>query len=178
MPAATGRRHTEGSKRQRSNSAWRSPWFIGWIALIVVVLGVNVTMIVLAFVTNPGLVVDDYYERGRDVERTLATRRAEAPGWTMSLDTPADVAEDTATTIRFYVVDSAGQPVQPDRVTYYAYRPSDPAADFSVPMVEEAPGRYSAEVTFSISGLWDTLVAAQTEGQEVAFDQRIGVAAQ
>jgi len=162
----------------RTNSAWRSPWFIGWVGLIVVVLGVNVTMIVLAFVTNPGLVIDDYYERGRDVERTLATRRAEAPGWTMSLDTPADVAKNSATTVRFYVVDSAGQPVRPDRVTYYAYRPSDSSADFSAPMIEEAPGRYAAEVTFSISGLWDTLVAAETDGQEVAFDQRIGVADQ
>ena len=80
--------------------------------------------------------------------------------------------------MRFYVVDEAGQPVRPEAVTYYAYRPPDRSADFSVPMVEEAPGRYAAEVSFSMSGLWDTLVAAQTDGQEVAYDQRIGVADQ
>lgn len=178
MPAPSGRKPQPASKGPSSRSAWRSPWFLGWIGLILVVLAVNTTMIVLAFVTNPGLVVDDYYERGRDVERTLATRRAEAPGWTMSLDTPVDVAENSATTVRFYVVDSAGQAVRPDQVTYFAYRPSDPTADFSVPMIEEAPGRYAAEVTFPLSGLWDTLVAAQTDGQEVAYDQRIGVADQ
>ncbi|MEA3640299.1 MAG: FixH family protein [Lamprobacter sp.] len=161
---------------QGAESAWRSPWLRGWIGLVVVVLVVNATMITLAFVTNPGLVVDDYYERGRDVERSLMTRRAEAPGWTMSLDTPADVAVKRPTMVRFHVVDSVGQPVRPDQVTYYAYRPSDPSADFSLPMVEEAPGRYAAEVTFGLAGLWDTLVAAQTNGQEVAFDQRIGVA--
>lgn len=176
MSAASGQESPAAAAPQRSGSAWRSPWFVGWIALIVVVLGVNLTMIVLAFVTNPGLVVDDYYERGRNVERTLETRRAEAPGWTMSLDTPADVAEDAKTTVRFFVVDSAGQPVQPDQVTYYAYRPSDRTADFSRPMVEEAPGRYAAEVTFGLSGMWDTLVAAEIDGQEVVFDQRIGVA--
>lgn len=176
LPAASGRRPLATDAGKHSNSAWHSPWFLAWIGLIVVVLVVNTTMIVLAFVTNPGLVVDDYYERGRDVERTMATRRAAAPGWTMSLDTPADVTKNVATTVRFFVVDSAGQPVRPDKVTYYAYRPSDPSADFSVPMVEEAPGRYAAEITFVISGLWDTLVAAETEGQEVAFDQRIGVA--
>lgn len=175
-PASSDRRPQVASKGLFSSSAWRSPWFLGWIGLVVVVLGVNATMIVLAFMTNPGLVVDDYYERGRDVERTLTTRRAEAPGWTMSLDTPADIAKNRSTMVRFYVVDSAGQPVRPDQVTYYAYRPSDPSADFSVPMVEEAPGRYAAEVSFSLSGLWDTLVAAQTDGQEVAYDQRIGVA--
>ena len=176
MPAVPGRRPEAARAGERSNSAWRSPWFIGWIGLIGVVLAVNLTMIVLAFATNPGLVVDDYYERGRDVERSLATRRAEAPGWTMSLDTPADVAENAPTWVRFFVVDTAGQPVRPDRVTYYAYRPSDRSADFSVPMVEEAPGRYVAEVTFSMPGLWDTLVAAETKGQEIVFDQRIGVA--
>ncbi len=177
MPAS-GRQPQLASKGQRSSSPWRNPWFIGWIGLIVVVLGVNAIMIVLAFVTNPGLVIDDYYERGRAVERSLTTRRAEAPGWTMSLDTPADITKNRATVVRFYVVDSAGQPVRPDQVTYYAYRPSDPTADFSLPMVEEAPGRYAAEVSFSMSGLWDTLVAAQTDGQEVVYDQRIGVADQ
>jgi nitrogen fixation protein FixH len=161
----------------RANSAWRSPWVIGWLALVGVVLAVNATMILLAFLTNPGLVIDDYYERGRDVERTIATRLAEAPGWTMSLDTPSDVSEDRATKVRFFVVDQVGQPVRPDKVTYYAYRPSDRSADFSLPMVEEAPGRYVAEVNFPLPGLWDTLVAAETAGQEVAFDQRIGVAA-
>jgi nitrogen fixation protein FixH len=176
VPADSGRRPPSASAGQGGGSAWRSPWFIGWISLIVVVLVVYATMITLAFVTNPGLVVDDYYERGRAVERSLKTRRAEAPGWTMSLDTPADIAAEKPTIVRFFVVDSVGQPVRPDQVTYFAYRPSDPSADFSLPMVEEAPGRYAAEVTFALSGLWDTLVAAQTGGQEVAFDQRIGVA--
>jgi nitrogen fixation protein FixH len=161
--------------RERPNSPWRNPWVRAWIALVVVVLAVNATMIVLAFATNPGLVVEDYYERGRNVERTLVTRRAEAPGWTMSVDTPGDVTEGRATTVRFFVVDAAGQPVRPDAVTYYAYRPSDASADFSLPMVEEAPGRYAVEVSFPISGLWDTLVAAKTGDQEVTFDQRISV---
>ena len=43
-------------------------------------------------------------------------------------------------------------------------------------MVEEAPGRYAVEVSFRLSGLWDTLVAAEAGEQEVVFDQRIGVA--
>jgi len=166
-----------GTGPERANSAWRNPWVRAWIALVVVVLAVNATMIVLAFATNPGLVVDDYYERGRNVERTLATRRAEAPGWTMSVDTPGDVTEGRTTTVRFFAVDSAGQPVRPDAVTYYAYRPSDASADFSLPMIEEAPGRYAVEVSFPISGLWDTLVAAEAGDQEIAFDQRISVSA-
>ena len=48
----------------QASSAWRSPWFIGLDWMVAVVLAVNATMITLAFVTNPGLVIDDYYERG------------------------------------------------------------------------------------------------------------------
>lgn len=161
---------------QGANSPWRNPWVIAWIALVVVVFTVNATMVVLAFVSNPGLVVDDYYERGRRVERTLSSRRAAAPGWTMSLDTPADVTAERPTMIRFFVVDAAGQPVRPEAVTYYAYRPSDAAKDFSRPMVEEAPGRYAVEVSFPVTGVWDTLVAAVADDQEVMLDQRISVA--
>ncbi|MFW5723446.1 MAG: FixH family protein [Halochromatium sp.] len=173
---ATGLKSMLDFSGRDANSAWGSPWVIGWMGLILVVLAVNATMIALAFATNPGLVIEDYYERGRQVERTLATRRADSPGWTMSLDTPADISKGRATTVRFHVVDGVGQPVRPERVTYYAYRPSDASADFSQPMIEEAPGRYAVEVSFAMAGLWDTLVAAEIDGQEVVFDQRIGVA--
>jgi nitrogen fixation protein FixH len=149
---------------------------IGWIALIMVVLAVNAVMIFLAFATNPGLVRADYYEGGREVERTIASRLEAGPGWTMSIDTPEGVQADRPTVVRFVVVDKAGQPATPDAVTYYAYRPSDASLDFSLPMVEEAPGRYSAEVQFPLAGIWDTLVATRAGGGEYSLSQRVSVA--
>ena len=157
-------------------SAWRSPWVIGWIALIVVVLIANGTMIFLAIATNPGLVTEDYYERGRDMERTIVSRVETGPGWTMHIDTPADVRAAEATTVRYFVVDRAGQPVTPDEVTYFAYRPSDAAQDFSLPMLEEGKGRYAAKVTFPLGGVWDTLVAVRADGDEYVVGQRVSVA--
>jgi nitrogen fixation protein FixH len=161
---------------RKPGSAWRSPWVVGWLALIVVVLAVNAVMIFLAFATNPGLVRDDYYEGGRDVERTIASRLEQGPGWTMQIDTPADVQEEKTTVVRFVVVDKVGQPASPDAVTYYAYRPSDVALDFSLPMVEEAPGRYAVEVRFPLAGIWDTLVAARHGDSEYSLSQRVSVA--
>lgn len=158
-----------------TGSAWRSPWVIGWIALIVVVLAVNAVMIFLAFATSPGLVRADYYEGGREVERTIATRLEEGPGWTMKIDTPRDVQADRSTVVRFVLVDKAGQPATPDAVVYYAYRPSDADLDFSLPMVEEAPGRYAVDVTFPLAGIWDTLVAARAGDGEYSLGQRVSV---
>lgn len=157
-------------------AAWRSPWVIGWLALILVVLSANATMVFFAIATNPGLVRNDYYESGRNVERTIVTRLQSGPGWTMKIDTPADVKAKQATTIRFFVVDKVGQPVTPEAVVYYAYRPSDARLDLSMPMEQEAPGRYVAKVLFPIGGLWDTLVAVQGTDGEYSANQRISVA--
>jgi len=161
---------------RKPTSAWRSPWVIAWISLVVIVLGVNATMVVLAITTNPGLVRDDYYEGGRDVERTIMTRLKAEHDLTMSIDTPADVQAEVPTTVRFVVVDAAGQPVSPDKVTYYAYRPSDAHLDFSTPMEQEAPGRYAARVTFSAAGAWDSLVEIDDGDGAISVAQRISVA--
>jgi nitrogen fixation protein FixH len=157
-------------------SAWKSPWVLGWIGLIVVVLGVNITMVVLAITTNPGLIRADYYERGRDVEQTIVSRLASGPNWTTQIDTPADVRAGEPTTIRFSLVDAVGQPVTLDEVLYFAYRPSDVHRDFSAPMLEGGPGRYEVELVFPLGGIWDTVVSMRHGGDEHTVAQRISVA--
>ena len=87
---------TTTSSEVKVTSAWRSPWVIGWVGLVVVVLGVNLTMVVLAVATNPGLVNDNFYERGRDYEKTLMSRLARDPGWTLSADIPSDIKAERA----------------------------------------------------------------------------------
>jgi len=155
--------------------AWRSPWVIAWIGLLVVVLGVNATMVYLAVTTNPGLVVDNYYERGQDYERTMLTRLQRNPGWEMRADIPEGIQAGKAAKIRFFLVDRAGQPVVPESVELHAYRPSDKARDFSLPMAVEGRGRYVADVSFPLIGVWDTLVAVRTGGEEYTVGQRINV---
>ncbi|KAA6187039.1 FixH family protein [Thiohalocapsa marina] len=155
--------------------AWRSPWVIGWIGLVVTVLAVNITMVVFAITTNPGLVRADYYEGGRDVERTVMSRLEQGPGWSMTIDAPADLVVDASAVVRFFVVDKVGQPVRPDAVTFYVYRPSDAQLDFSLPMREEAPGRYAADVSFPVGGVWDSLVSVQVGDDEYAVSQRLSV---
>ena len=113
--------------------AWKSPWVIGWVALVVVVLAVNLTMVYFSMSTGPGLVVEDYYERGQDYEKTMFSKRAKDPGWHMNIDLPKHPIAGNHTPINFTIVDKAGVPVEPDGVTFYAYRPSDAARDFSVP---------------------------------------------
>ncbi|MEA3278600.1 MAG: FixH family protein [Pseudomonadota bacterium] len=156
-------------------SAWRSPWVLGWIALVLAVLAVNLTMVFFAISTNPGLVVDDYYERGKDYERTMASKMARDPGWVMRADIPTDIRAGERSTVRFFVVDKAGQPVTPDAVRFFAYRPSDASQDFTVDVTEEGEGRYVSEVTFPLAGIWDTLLSATNGNDEFNLGKRIHV---
>jgi nitrogen fixation protein FixH len=161
--------------QQKSVSAWRSPWVIAWIALVVAVLGVNLTMVYLAIATNPGLVVEDYYERGQHYERSLVSEMAQDPGWEMRADIPADIKAGERSVIRFFLVDKAGQPVVPDGVELYVYRPSEASRDFNLPMTEEGKGRYMAEVTFPLIGVWDIVIAVKSGESEYNLGKRISV---
>lgn len=158
-------------------SAFRSPWVLGWIGLLVTVLAINGIMVYLAFATNPGLVNADYYERGHDYERTLMSRRAREPDWTVESDIPSPLQVDRPERIRVFLVDKAGQPVDPDGVTFYAYRPSDASRDFSVPMTREDKGRYVAETRFPLLGVWDTLIAVKSGEDEYNVGKRVNVSA-
>lgn len=157
-------------------SAWRSPWLLGSVGMIAVVLAVNATMIYLAVTTNPGLVNPSYYERGQAYERTLVSRLARDPGWTMRLDIPAEVQAGTPAWVRLVIVDGAGRPVTADQVDFHAYRPADASRDFTATLVAEGGGRYAAQVVFPLIGVWDTLVAIRSGEEEHLVGERIQVA--
>jgi nitrogen fixation protein FixH len=156
--------------------AWRNPWLIGWFALVAVFLAVNGVMIYLAVTTNPGLVVDDYYDRGQYYEHNLASKLARNPGWAMSTEIPQDLKAGETRVLRFLVADKAGQPISLDGATFYAYRPSDVGRDFSLPMEPDGPGRYVVKASFPLMGVWDVLFAGRLGGDEHSHGRRLIVA--
>ena len=145
------------------------------MALVLSVLAVNLTMVYFAVTTNPGLVSEDFYDRGQDYERTMLSRMARNPGWGMHMDVPPDIEAGELTVIRFFLTDKAGQPVVPDGVDFYAYRPSDATRDFNEPMIEEGRGRYRVEVSFPLIGVWDMLMAVRQGEDEYSVGKRINV---
>lgn len=145
---------------QSSKRALRNPWVLGWLALVVVVLAVNIFMISMAFITNPGLVSKDYYEKGRSYERTVQQRIAmrTALGWDLAFETPERIVMQQPAAFRLHVADKVGLPLAHANVMVYAYRPSDAAADFSMPLAEVGPGHYVGDLQFPLKGKWDLIV--------------------
>jgi nitrogen fixation protein FixH len=167
---------TSRSSSSKPTPALRSPWVLAWLGLLVTVLAVNLIFIYFAVKTNPGLVNANYYERGQEHERTMISRLARDPGWLMRADIPQPLTAGVEESIRLVLVDRAGQPVDVDEATFFAYRPSDVSRDFSIPMIREGKGRYLVRTSFPLIGVWDTLIAVKTGEDEYSVGERVNVA--
>ncbi len=160
----------------KANSPWRSPWFLGWMGLLVAFLMANSYMVYLATSSGPGLVVNDYYDRGQDYEKNMMKRKAMDPGWKMEVMAPETIAMSKEVIVNFSVKDKAAKPVNRDSVVFHVYRPSDANMDFSVPMQRIDDGLYEAHMTFPLPGAWDVLVTVPNGEIEINYPKRIDVA--
>ncbi|WP_207063911.1 FixH family protein [Motiliproteus sp. SC1-56] len=159
----------------KSQSPWRSPWVLGWTALLVVFFIANGVFIYLAQTNNPGLVVENYYERGQDYEKNMLKRRAADPGWVMQIQEPEQLEPGQPAVFGFELKGREGEVVNPDEVVLRAYRPVNAADDFEAPMARLRSGYYEAEVNFPLPGVWDLLVTVDKGGEEYSAPLRVNV---
>ncbi len=159
-----------------NSSPLRSPIIQLWCGLLLLFFIANGIFIYLALTHNPGLVVDNYYERGQDYEKTMLSRRAQNPGWEMQVELVDTPVLQQLGNIRFHLSDPNRALLRPDSVTLYAYRPSSASGDFSAPMIELQSGTYQSRVAFPLPGVWDLLVVVVNDGAEFSEALRINVA--
>jgi len=111
-----GKSVSDSNKNSTSNSnkqSWyKSPWLIGWLLLVAVVLAVNAYMISQSINDFPGLVVDDFYERGQDYEENIATKLENNQKWTTQFQL-SDIHINKPTTIAFTISDKEGNAAKP-----------------------------------------------------------------
>ena len=171
-------RTTLQNKYSQSNpQAMRNPWVIGWIAIVVVFLAVNIMFFITAWVSSPGLVVQDYYEQGRQYEKNALKIMASQNrlNWETRLEIPQTIVRNSPDVYRFSAVDSRGLPIKGAQVKLFAYRPSDADADFATPLQEIAPGLYQADIGFTLPGVWDLQVKAQRDEEVYQMSHRVSV---
>ncbi len=144
--------------------AWKNPFVIAWIVILVIVLAVNFFMVSMAIVTNPGLVVDDYYEQGKRMDVILAEqKRMEKIGWQLQVDLPI-MSEGKPEKITLNVLDKDNKPLVVDTAVLYFYRPSDRNLDGQLEMQATSQGgTYIQEFSLPLKGKWD-LIMEVTKG--------------
>lgn len=165
---------------QDNKDALRNPWVLGWLGLLVVVVTVNIIFIVTAINTNPGLVKEDYYEKGRyhddNYDKKLETRNR--LGWTITQQYPAKIVQGVPANYSVNVLDKIGNPLKGATVTLHAYRPSDASADHITEMTAIADGVFQTKLGFPLKGAWDINITIK-QGEELIEEpsQRINVTA-
>lgn len=139
--------------------AWKNPLVIFWVGILLTVLMVNFFMVSMAVVTNPGLVIDDFYERGKNHAAVLAERKEmDKMGWQLKVDMP-ELVEAKPEEISLEVLDKDNKHFDVDSATLYYYRPSDRKLDGSIELVKlDKAGHYSVEFTLPLKGKWDFIV--------------------
>ena len=158
------------------DSALKSPWIRGLIAMMAVIVTVNIIMITVAFKSSPGLVVDDYYEKGKNYNKSLEKMAAQkALDWEVHLSAPEKIELGEKTRYGLTVVDRSRSPLLADKVEIYAFRPSDVAADFSVQMIPQGAGQYAVDLMFPLPGVWDLVVSIVKGDDQFEVTERIFV---
>ncbi|MGD8569507.1 MAG: FixH family protein [Gammaproteobacteria bacterium] len=167
-----GNRYSQSSPEGR-----RNPWVIAWFGIVATFLVVNGIFVVFAVTSNPGLVVNNYYEQGREFEKNAMKLMAmhKKLQWLSKLEIPDAVVLNTPDTYRFSAVDSKGVPINDADVQLVAYRPSDANADFTATLHAVAPGLYQASLTFPLPGVWDLNVKVQRGADHYEMAQRLSV---
>lgn len=145
---------------QHNPEARNNPWFLAWLVLVVIFLVVNGIFVSLAVYSNPGLVLDDYYEKGREYEQNALKLHAaqNALDWSTRFEIPAVILVGADDIFRFAAVDADGRPVTGADVQVHAYRPSDANADFTVALTPSTGGLYRGRLRFDLPGVWELTV--------------------
>ncbi len=163
------------SNSSSNKSVWyKSPWVIGWLLLVLTVMAVNAFMIIQSVNDFPGLVVDDFYERGQDYEENIHKKLADNDRWTPAFELD-EVHLNRPLTVIFSITDNDGHTAIADKITLFAYRPSNSKKDFSVVMTSTGDGVYQALIRFDTKGKWDLLASVMIDGTEVNYAQNIFV---
>ena len=146
---------------------WKNPLVIIWFSILITVLCVNFFMVSMAIVTAPGLVIDDFYEKGKNMDKILAAQKKMGEmGWQLEIDLP-DLKEGKTAQVTLMVLDKEGEPLNIDTAVLYYYRPSDKDLDGEQELLPTGTlGEFTTEFMLNTKGKWD-LIMEVTQGELV-----------
>ena len=157
--------------REPDRGRW-IPWL--FVAFFGVVLAANLTLLVTALSTWPGLETTDAYQRGLAYNRALAARaEQEALGWQVTFTFTREA--DRRGLIEVGLEDRFGNFLQKAEVTARFVRPTQEGYDRTLTLEHQYGARYSAEVELPLAGQWEVRLNAAEGGQQYQLSKRIFV---
>jgi nitrogen fixation protein FixH len=165
------------AKTEKHEAAWQNPWVWLLVGIMAVTLLVNGTLITVAFTSPPGLVVADYYDKGKSYlyDQAKEEQAAQRLGWNLILDLPKVPSINQRESYLVRAVDRDGQPIIGAMAEFAAFRPVENGHDFVVSMQDMGAGYYAADVDFSLPGNWDLIVTVRQGEDQLDIAKRIFV---
>ena len=140
-------------------SGWWYPYI--FVAAFAVVVVVNLSLVILANRTFPGVTVDRPYEHGLAYDQALAAaRRQEELGWIVET-VIEPIPDGTGAVIAQTYRDRSGQPIEGLSVRVRLTRPTGSEPAHEVLLNPSAPGAHAALVTLPQPGQWDLHALAE-----------------
>ena len=154
---------------QKNKDAWRNPWFLGMVGVVVTAVLVNSVFIWYALHGRSTLVDYEYSTKDRKSDtETMANIQAQKElAWRFTIKLPKTVVIGTPAAYQIDVADRDGVPVSGE-IEVVAYRASDAARDFSIPFTQVSSGKYQGYISFPLKGYWELHIRV-TRGKNV-FD--------
>lgn len=150
---------------------FKNPWFLGILTLVTIALASTIWMAVIAGQNNPGMVNENYYQKGKEYFNTMPDKKN--LDWRLQILIPEKPQLGMLQTYRFYALDHQGKALKNAKVTFFAYRPSDAKADFKLDMIPTQDGSFTTTTSFLLKGTWDLIVHVQHGEQVSDISQRI-----
>jgi len=136
----------------------KNPFVIGWLVMLVLVLSVNMFMVNMAIVTNPGLVKNDLDHAEASVVEILRRQQdLEAKGWSMDLQIPL-LQEKKPVDIQARIMTRDGVTIVGDEAILFYYRPADQSQGGQVKLTRQPDGSFTGELTLPLKGKWDVVL--------------------
>lgn len=178
---------------QSNKQGWRNPWVLGFAAIVLCGVLVNVYLLWTVMRTPVRLLDDVYSVKNHDKQDAKWVQQQAgraALGWQAKLSSPQQAPDDgkvaegadrfvlaaNPATIQLALADRDGKPVQGGQVIVTAQWPGNASHDFSATLYEVAGGLYQGSLNFPRAGRWDLLIKVVRDERPFEMEQKVFVA--
>ncbi len=152
---------------KRWDKPLKNPFVIGWLVMLVLVLSVNLFMVNMAIVTNPGLVKNDLdHAEASVVDMLRREMKLKNLGWALDLQMPVLIQHAPAQVVARIYDKKRGATIVGDEAVLFYYRPSDPSADGQITMTRQPDGTFTGTLALPLKGKWDVILEIK-KGEDV-----------
>jgi nitrogen fixation protein FixH len=154
---------------------WPSRWAWAPAALLVTLIGTQVSVLA-AVLDDPTFSTEpDYYRKAVDWDAHMArTRESQALGWsTRARVEPAEPGASRTPWLTLWVSDRYGKPVSGAHLQALAFFNARAARPLTLSPTEVAPGEYRAGLNADHAGVWELRLAAQRGAEHYETSLRI-----